>query len=244
MTLSSRTQKRLQAAHESEATYQPNKEVAALLNQKTLVMIIGPAAIGKNFIIDTLIKTDPTFGFVPSFSTREPRTNDEPGSMHLYLHDEVNVNRLLDLIEAGGVAQYAIHPTTGHIYGTMTEDFSRQFALLPTLTTAVESIQQLPFNKTIPIILAASPQAWKARFNQRYPQKSDERNRRRAEAISSLVWGLAAERRDTVYWVDNTSSDPHTAVQRIINIVKYNHQGDPEARKHAERMLELAVDEL
>ena len=238
--LSQRVRDRLLLARSLETSYQPNATISKALAEKTLVMLVGPAAVGKSFLIRHIIEIDSSFNRVPVFTTRDPRPDDEPGIFRNYPHNDESLSSLFDKIEKKEIVQYAIHPTSERLYGTAINDFSGEFNLLATLSSVVTHLQQLPFKQTYVIGLAARPDIWKQRFNVRYPQKNDEQAKRLQEAIASLEWLLAGRQRSVVKWVDNSSEQPDNAIQSVIDIVKYNQQGDAQARHYARQMLESA----
>lgn len=234
-------EKRLIVAHENETTYRPNDEICAKLSEKTLVMVVGPVAIGKSFLMNHVAEAEPDFSRVSVFTTREHRSDDEPGMFHCIPHDNENLDKLLGKIERREVVQYAVHPTSGRIYGSEITDHPNMFNMLPTLSSVVEHLRSLPFKNTVVVGLAAEPSAWKQRIDERYPTESAERTKRLKEAVASIDWLLE---NSYVKMIDNTSENPATAVQSIVNIVKYNQDGDPTARRYAEEMRKLVATEL
>lgn len=233
-------EKRLAAARANETTYRPNDEICAKLREKTLVMIVGPVAIGKSFLMNHVAEADADFSRVPVFTTREPRKDDEPGMFRCIPHDDKHLNELLGKIERREVVQYVVHPTSGRIYGSEIIDHPNMFNMLPTLSGIVGHLQKLPFKTTVLIGLSAEPETWRQRLNDRYPTHSPERTKRLAEAVTSIDWLL---KNPYVKMVDNTSTDPTSAVQSIINIVKYSQDGNPAARRNAEAMRRIAASD-
>jgi hypothetical protein len=244
VTLSPETQARLAKARINQSSYVPSAEVGDYLSDKALVMVIGPAAIGKSFVMNHLVESDKDFARVPVFTTRDARPDDEPGMFEVHPHDDNSVNAILDKIEARQVVQYAIHPTTGRIYGSTTSHYTRPFNLLATLSTVVGPMRHLPFKNTFAIALSTDSEAWKTWFFERYPEASEERTKRLAEATECLEWALSPDQEQIVRWVYNDPKNPAIATTNIINIVKYNNQGDQTAAKNARLMLELAKHNL
>ena len=234
---------RLEAARQQEATYRPNAEVAAALGEKNLVMFVGPAAVGKSYLQNRIVDRDIDCGRVSVFTTREAREDDEPGMFRCIPHDDEHVVPLLDKIERGEVVQYAVHPTSGRLYGSELSDYGKQFNLLATLSGIVNNLRQLPFQTTTVIGLAVEPDIWLRRFYDR-PMSDDERQKRLGEAVVSLQWLLDPAHLQEVIWVDNTSEDDSGAVQAIINAVKYNKPGSGAALRMAHSMLERLQKEL
>lgn len=237
--ISADVQTRLDAARAAEGSYSPNAAVAREINNKALVMLVGPVAIGKSYIMNHLVKTDPAFGRVPVFTTRDPRPDDEPGMFETRPHSDESVCGLLDEIDAQNVVQYAIHPTTGRIYGSLPRHYSRPYNLLATLSNVVEPMRKLPFQKTVVIGLSAKPKDWQTWFEARYPTETPEKTKRLSEAALSLEWLLMPEHNDFVCWVTNTPNDPNLTTKDVINIVKYGKREDAMAKENARQLLEL-----
>jgi ABC-type cobalamin/Fe3+-siderophores transport system ATPase subunit len=221
----------------------PNAEIAAQLKEKNLVMFVGPAAVGKSYLMNRIMERDIDFGRVAVFTTREAREDDEPGMFRNIPHDDANLIPLLAKIQRGEVVQYAIHPTSGRIYGTEPGDYPRSFNMLATLSGVVNHLRQLPFQTTHVIGLAVEPDVWLRRFYAR-PMSPEERAKRLQEAIVSLQWLLNPANIPEITWVNNTSEDDSAAVQSVINAVKYNKPGDDTALRVAQAMLERLQKEL
>ncbi len=183
------------------------------LSDKTLVMIVGPTAIGKSSLMNEVVKLDADFARVSGFTTREPRSNDEPG-LYRYLTSAA----ARQLIEHGEVVQFAIHPTTGDMYGTQPQDYPRRFNLLDTLSTVVGGMQALPFQNVVTISLTTDPSAWKSWLLARYPDVSEQRTKRLQEAIQSIEWSLAQTSQH--YWLVNTPNDLRSTASQLIAIVR------------------------
>lgn len=231
--LSSETKKRLAAAQQNETTYRPNDAIAAELAGKTLVMFVGPVAVGKSFLMNHVAEADKDFSRVSVFTTREARPDDEPGMFRYLPHDDAHVSKLLDKIENGEVVQYAVHPTSGRIYGSEAADHSNKFNMLATLSGAVAQLQQLPFKDTVVLGVVARPEFWKKRLKKRYPTPNKEEAKRLREAVLSLDWLLSHEE---VKWIDNSGANADDAMQSIVNIVKYNQTDNMVVAKYAREM--------
>lgn len=232
--LSPEVEKRLQAAQQNEKNYQPNGEIAAKLAEKTLVMFVGPVAVGKSFLMNHVAEVAGDFSRVPVFTTRQPREDDEPGMFRYLPHDDAHVSELLGKIENREVVQYAIHPTSGHIYGSEISDHANAYNMLAMLSGGVEQLRHIPFKDTVIIGVAVPPPTWQRRLAARYPQPSEEKTKRLKEAVLSLEWLLS---HDDVRWVTNAGDIAATA-QETIGIVKYNQQPATGGAQHARQLLE------
>ena len=184
------------------------------LHDKTLVMIIGPTAVGKSSLMNEVVSIDAEFSRVSGFTTREPRANDEPG-LYRYLTNAAARH----VIEQGEVVQFAIHPTTGDMYGTQLKDYPKRFNLLDTLSTVVEGLQSLPFKSTITISLTTDPRAWQTWLLNRYPEADDEqRIKRLEEARQSIEWSMAQT--TDHFWLVNQPNNLRATAEQLIAIVR------------------------
>ena len=168
MEYSETLQTRLSAAVDAKLSYTPSKNVVAKLHDKTLVMIIAPAAMGKSYIISRAIAADSRFAQTISFTTRDQRAEDE-GNMRTIPRDNEHMSLLLDMIGAGQVVNYAIFPTTGMIYGTDLSSYPGQINLMPTLANSVETLRRTGFGECITVGLVAPPETWRTWFDARFP---------------------------------------------------------------------------
>ena len=55
--------------------YRPSDEARTVLNETTLVLLVGPSSSGRNTVITELLKTD-RYHFIVSDTTRPPRVNN------------------------------------------------------------------------------------------------------------------------------------------------------------------------
>ena len=239
---SDQTENIVKAIQSAQKTYTPSPRVVESLKDKTLVMMVGPVAIGKSFIIDKVTEKDQDFMATPTFTTRGARPDDAPGLFITRPHTEQELAEILDEIQQGELVQYVIHPTTHNIYGTKPEYYSAKYNFLPTLSSSVGTARK-PFGNSIALFIVARPEVWKMWLDARYPIKNEERAKRIHEAIISLEWGLANEDKSNIAWVENSIQTPEKTVEEVINIVKYKKQGDKSAKEYARQMLKLAKSE-
>jgi len=180
------------------------------LQDKTLIILVGPTAIGKSTLMNKVIRLHPEFGRVTGFTTRGPRPNDEPGQYRYLIKEEVERK-----IANNELVQYAIFPTTKQIYGTEILDYVKTYNIKDILANAVDSFRLLPFQKTITISLTAPAQEWRKWFLSRYPKPSDEAMKRLEEAKLSIEWSLS----DTeTYWLENLPDHLANTAQALIDI--------------------------
>lgn len=242
--LSDSVQKQLEQAARTEGGYTPNGQVGKELRTKRLIMLVGPAATGKSYLMNRITERDPGFSRVSVFTTRDARPDDEPGMFRCLPHNDKNVAELLETIKLGNAVQYAIHPTSGRIYGSVLADYPKTYNMLATLSGIVNHLRELPFARTYVVGLVCDPEVWLKRFYERYPEPSDERAKRLKEAVVSLEWLLDSKNQSYIIWADATKVGAEDAIQSVINAVKYNIHDNSAAKKVAEHMLERVKGEL
>ena len=241
MDLPPELQQRFEQATANQNNYQPSEGVRKVIKDKTLVMIVAPAAMGKSYIISHTIATDPQFAQTISFSTRDPRLGDE-GNMRTIPRDAQHITTLLDLIDAGQVVNYAIFPTTGMLYGTDLTSYPGKINLMPTLANSVETLRHTGFGQAITIGLVTHPDTWAAWFNARFPEPTAEKTARLKEAILSLSWLLQD---NDVRWLVNRDGYGDKTVSELIELSRA-HTAAPneEAMEYARALRTLMTQML
>lgn len=185
------------------------------LSDKTLVMVVGPAAIGKSSLMHAVTQVDTRFGYVRSFTTRPARGD----GMSTYRH--ISFDEASELKRTAAAITFLTHPTTGHIYGTDDESYGASINLLDTLSSSVELYRSLPFKRSIVISLTASPDTWQSWLYKRYPQPSLERRSRLTEAVQSIEWSLGQT--ENHYWLVNHPDRLRSTAERLIELIDRPH---------------------
>lgn len=219
-----------------QPSYYPDPEIVSGLTGKTLVMIVGPAAVGKSAIMKEIVRQADDFGRVSGFTTRTKRADDEPD-----LYRYISIDEAVDLIKKKAVIQYAVHPTTEAIYGTVPEDYSSRFNVLDTLSSVVEPLRTLPFDSTVTISVTVSPHTWREWFTSRYPEQSEERTKRLKEAKQSIEWSLAQN--ENHHWILNEEDRLEDIAKQAIAIVRGDELSSEGLQENAGNMLSV-IDEL
>lgn len=201
------------------------------LATKTLVMIVGPTAIGKSTVMHEILALDDEFSYASSFTTRPKRTDEVTTYRHITLEEASAIN------ERGAAYTYIKHPTTGIIYGTDDQSFSTAYTLLDTLSGTVSTYQSLPFKRTVRISLTADPADWQQWLDMRFPTPSQDRTRRLLEAWQSIEWSLAQTHDHS--WIINRPNHTSETAREIINLARGVGKHDRTVPKEAIGMLEL-----
>lgn len=237
--LSPAIKERLERAYALQNNYQPNQQVADSLAEKTLIMVVGPAATGKSHIMNTAGMLHQDFARVHDFTTRAPRPDDQPGIYEYYPHTDEGLDKLLAEIEQRYVVQYIVHPTTHAIYGTRMDSYTANYNMLETISGVVDHLRSMPFQRTVTIGLVAQPQVWQQWFLERYRDHDEERSKRATEAILSLGW-LLDQPEGNVLWLENKKSQSEQTAQELIQLSLYGGQPNQIVRQYAEECLTLA----
>lgn len=199
-------------------------------------MIVGPVAVGKSSLMNEVVAQNNEFGRVSGFTSRAARPNDEPG-LYRYVSDDQAQN----LIQSQNTVQYAVHPTTGAIYGTQLVDYPKHYNMLDTLANVVDELRTLPFEQTITVSLTTDPDAWTSWLMQRYPNPSDERTKRLKEAILSIEWSLGQTTNH--YWLVNQPNQLNRTAERLIQLVQTT-PAQTEVPPEAKKLLNIAISLL
>lgn len=216
MDLTPELEHRFATARSEQDNYQPSDGVRRVIKDKTLVMIVAPAAMGKSYVISRAIEANPRFAQTVSFTTRDPRAGDD-GNMRTIPRDNEHIGILLDLIESGQVVNYTIFPTTGMMYGTDLSSYPGEVNLMPTLANSAETLRRTGFGECITIGLVAPLDTWQMWFNTRFPELTQEKTARLKEALLSISWLLQDS---SVRWLINRDGEIDTVAQELITIAE------------------------
>lgn len=206
------------------------------LQHKNLVMLVGPTAVGKSTIMNEVVLRDGDFARATGFTTREPRSNDEPGQYRYVSHESVQ-----NMIKNRQVLQSVANPANGHVYGTSVEDYPGAYNMKDTLSIAVEEFKRIPFKSHTVISITVSPELWVEWLNLRYQIPSAERTKRLQEAKTSVEWSL--HQNGDHQWLVNHSGDKHSVAESLIAMVRHP-SSDVSAPTEARKMLAMINDLL
>ncbi len=239
--LSQSIQDRLDSARALQLQYRPNEAVAQELRTKELIMIVSPTATGKSYLMHQVANQDAECERVRVFTTRPPRSDDQPGAFDYVPHDDAHVSQILEQIRRRELVQYMVHPTTDMVYGSELSGYPGSYNFLETISNVVTVLRLLPFASTTVIGVVVPVEQWQQWFFARYPEQSPDRTKRLQEAVTSLEWLTDSTHEDLIHWVINSAQ--HHAAETMIDIAKDNIRGDY-GRDIALQMLEWARNEL
>ena len=218
----------------------PGPAVAEQLNKITLANIIGPVAVGKTTCLNYISTHSTEFGRVQSFTTR-PRREDDPEEDYRYLeHSQQTIVTIAQKVRSAELVQYAVHPTTGYIYGSVVSDYYRPYMMLAALADSISGLRRLPFKEVKGLCLITEPEEWLRRFAGRNNKVDSQK--RLVEGINSLEWCL--DQGDSLPWVCNPAGMGRLAdvCQEIQLIIKGNIQPSRSARDLGEKLLATMIE--
>lgn len=233
--LSVESQTLLTELENNSQAYQPNESVAAELRNKTLLMLVGPSCIGKSTLMREVVTIDDRFAITGTFTTREPRDEENGKNYTFYSNSDTGIEQIYRMVQSGSVVQYAVHPTTKDIYGSVISDYPSDYDMLDTLSTAVESIEMLPTKRSEVYGIVAHPDNWHSWFDARFPDGHPKRESRLKEAADSIRWLL--NRQNDVIWILNAPHRETVAAQEIIGSALGTYESNPTLTRIAEATL-------
>ena len=200
-----------------EEAYIPSAETLDLARGKKLIIVMGTFAVGKTSLMKKISEIDDRFTEVLSFTTRPRREKNE--SYRFIDNTDLDIGLITEKANSGQLMNFAVHPTTNHVYGSEASDYKSEYNLLSTTTRSYEVTKNLPFQEVKPLVVVADPIEWKQRISMR-SMSHMEHTQRLQEAKSSLQWSL--ERQNDILFVDNTSDDLDGTARSIVSIVTGN----------------------
>lgn len=221
------------------ATYAVSDASKSILKDIKLVLLVAPTSVGRNKIIDELLKLG-NYHYIVSDTTRKPRINDgvpEKNGVEYWFRSEADV--LQDLKQGAFLEAAIIH--NQQVSGISVRELQRAHDDNKIPITDIEIvgahniIQAKPDTISI-FVLPPSMDEWMRRLSARGQLEQAEIERRLTSAVNEL--SLALER-DYYYFVVNDRLND--AVKQIADLAE-SRPSDPmneiAARDLAEKLLE------
>lgn len=226
-----------------EPLYKPNQVVDATLQNKYLVIFVGPAKVGKSSLMNEIVMQNNQFARVSGFTTRTPRPDDEPNIYRYFANPSESFEQIFAKAKAGELVQYALHPTTNNVYGTELVDYHGLYNCKDVLGHAVASFRALPCATSFTFSIVCDPDQWLKRLRSSYDDESDaDLQKRIAEAKINLSWSLQDK---NTTWVDNSDGQLHAASKLIQGYCKNEIFPDKNVQKQlknkAQKMLSYST---
>lgn len=235
--ISSDTEKLLRRLLTEQPVYKPDQSTLNKIHKITMLCFVGATSMGKTTIMQILEQQNADFGITKNFTSRQPRTEDDPKRYTYFEHSDTGLKPILSRIASRELLQYNIHPYSLHVYGSEVEGYSHKFNMGDIFYSSIDGFRQLGFQKLYVFSVITEPEAWRARFEQRFPAGHAHRQARLAEAISSIKWSLAQNADDHI-WIVNRDGDADKAARSVLNLINGIRPSQDEARQLAEECLE------
>lgn len=194
-----------------------------------LMVVSGPAGVGKGTLVKRLLKEDPSFAFSVSVTTRAPRSGEVDGVDYHFISEE----RYDELLEEKAFLEHAkVH---SHRYGTIRSEVAErldrgQNVLLDIdVQGAINVMEQFPDCVSV-FIVPTSFAELRARLEGRGTEDQEELERRMANARREV-----REQPRYRYTIVNRSGGLEAAYQDLRTIA--------EAEKHRTSRLCVTVPE-
>lgn len=215
--------------------YRPETAIVSQLSHIHFACFVGASCMGKTTLMDGLVAFDSKrYGKTRNFTSRPPRTDDDPKRYYYYEHSDAGLAPVLERIAARQNLQHNINPYTLIMYGSELSDYPHLINMGDIFASSIDGFRQLSFGKLWVFSVVTDPDTWAARIEERFPAGSPHREARLREAVDSLAWSLAQNSADHA-WVVNPPAHIETATASVDSIIRGNKPpGQVEARALAE----------
>lgn len=231
--------------HGLEYNYVPHIDNAEqLFGNITLVSVLGPMCVGKTTIISRAASLDSEFGRVVSFTTRPERSeDDDQGVYDMWQHDAESLSSIRRMAIAGRLVQFAVHPASQYVYGSMAQDYRHRFSMLDTMPSALASAESLPFKAIKRMAIVVPADEWERRVRNRSREGAlTNVQQRLQEGLENIDWALT-QSPDDIAWIVNGRRSLTGIARHMIAVARGEQESAPSARAVAER-LRVKIHEL
>lgn len=190
------------------------------LNDKTLIAVIGPTGVGKSTLTDEVLRLDSDIRPIGTTTTRERRPSDpiefktaNEGVTHMSMNQAI--------IE-GVMVNYSVNDT-GHVYGTMPEDFHGEHNIGPILSDSIDNLMTAGFKEFSPIFVAARGLVYQQRLEKERLDFPDI-SKRLVEAMGSITFARMNADASWLSFIDtgNSPESLHSAASDVVRIAHQN----------------------
>jgi len=234
--ISRETEELLRRLLAEQPTYKPTRAVLEQLKHITMLSFVGASSMGKTTIMELLAKNGAGYGITKNFTSRPPRAEDTPNRYVYFEHSDAGLKPILDRITSHELLQYNIHPFSLHVYGSEIEGYPHKYNMGDIFYSSIDGFRQLGFQELHVFSVITEPAMWLARFDERFPSDSPQRQARLAEAISSLEWSLS-QTATAHTWIIDRDGECEMAAADIRRVISGQTIKQVEARKLADECL-------
>jgi guanylate kinase len=184
-----------------------------------IISFTGPSAVGKNSVIRELRRIDPRLEhIIPSFTTRDPRDDDQPGE---YVH--LTEKKFTQLDEGEGAFQWT-RKVHGNRYGTKRDHInaamrSRVPHMIHVVPSCVCELHEHAGDQVVFFfIYVDDPAVLRDRITRRNPTMPDDEREERVQ--SCLNWYAEAQASGLPYTFINNTYELALAVNDVVNVLE------------------------
>lgn len=218
------------------ASYETSDTAKHVLQQKELVPLIGPFAVGKTALMRAAENLDREFGRVRSFTTRPRRVGEEGDAYDFLPHSDATLRQIQAQATRRELVQFIVHPTTGNVYGSTVDSYRTTYSMLDTMPSSLPGLLSLPFREIKKVAIAVPPDVWEHRMAERLRSGDVSDIRKRlAEGVANITWSL--DQGNDLAWVINGACDISTVARNLTRVVKDGYRPDKSARVTAAQLL-------
>lgn len=218
------------------AQYETSDTVKHVLQQKELVPLIGPFAVGKTALMRAAENLDRKFGRVRSFTTRPRRAGEEDDAYDFLPHSDATLQRIHAQATQRELVQFIVHPTTGNVYGSTVDSYRTTYSMLDTMPSSLPGLLSLPFREIKKVVVAVPPDVWEQRMAERLRDgDASDIRKRLAEGVANITWSL--DQGNDLAWIINGARDIKATARDLIRTVKDGRKPDKSARATAAQLL-------
>jgi guanylate kinase len=217
--------------------YHPSKAAIQILSQTELVLLVAPAASGRNTIIRELLKTDDYY-FIVSDTTRKPRINDgilEQDGREYWFRSEPD---MLTDIKSGKFLEAAIIHNQ-QVSGISIRELQKaqdlsKIALTDAEVAGADNAIRYKPDTVVIFVLPPNFEEWQRRLRYRGDMHNEEFKRRMESALMEFEVAL---NRDYFRFVINDAIDDAAAeVNQIVKLDIFDESKQASGRKLAEQL--------
>jgi guanylate kinase len=221
--------------------YHPSGRSRDIVKNASILFIVGPSGVGKDYVMSRLIKTGKFYHLV-SHTTRQPRINDgvmEKNGREYYF---IDLQTAIKMIENQEFIEAKIY--SGNLYGTTASEIQKaqeqgKTAMTDLEVRGVAEYKKLNPNVTAVFLLPLNFEIWQERVLKRHHGAIDQADYelRLKTALNELETLLTTD-----YYVPVVNHDIDQTLQRIQRVVDFPDTDVKEAAEARETAQNLVQD--
>ena len=169
--------------YQNQSYYEAKSTVRDTIQDKTLVGVVGPFAIGKASVIQEAVRQESLLTPFHTTTTRARKATDPQG--YKTASEGVTYAHFQDAVEAQALVNYSVIPGAA-AYGTFPEDFVGEYTIGSLLPSSIEHTMAAGFKETHYVYLLSPGTMWRAYINKSRSTTTENLTIRAHEALDSI----------------------------------------------------------